>query len=279
MDNGRLEMTRSRGQYNISFATALIFLILPRQVFAFEEGFSWEKILPFWNWLSSFEKSDPGLVNFATIDAAPMVYALFVSLFIIVLAGIARFFLKFSIVPSEKVNARNILELIVEAVLYFAGDIIGPQGKKYLPLLGTLAIFILFSNLLGLVPGFAPCTANININLGMAVVVFVLYQFWGIREHGLSYFKHFIGPIWWLAPLYLPIEIVSHLARMLSLSVRLFGNMTGDHLVLAMFTSLVPFLLPVTSLALGAFVCLIQTLIFVALSMMYISLATEESEH
>ena len=248
-------------------------------LFASEEGFTWAELLPFWDWLSSFEKSNPALVDFTTLEAVPIIYAAFTSLLIISLALIARYVVKFNIIPSEKFNPRNFLELIVEAVLYFAVDIIGPRGKDFLPLMGALTLFILFSNLLGLVPGFTPCTGNININLGMAVVVFVLYNFWGIREHGWGYIKHFMGPVLWLAPLYMAIEIISHLARMLSLSVRLFGNMTGDHLVLSMFTGLIPPLVPIISLALGTFVSFIQALIFVVLSMMYVSLAIKETEY
>ena len=254
-----------------------IFFVSP--LFASEKGFTWAELLPIWDWLSSFEKNNPSLVDFTTIDAVPIIYATFTSLIIISLALIARFIIKFKVIPSEKFNSRNILELIVEGVLYFSVDIIGPKGKDFLPLMGTLTLFILFSNLIGLVPGFNPCTSNININLGMAVVVFVLYNYWGVREHRLSYIKHFLGPILWIAPLYMTIEIISHLARMLSLSVRLFGNMTGDHLVLSIFTGLVPFLVPIVSIALGAFFSFIQTLIFVVLSMMYVSLAVKEAGH
>jgi len=186
------------------------------------------------------------------------------------------------LVPSSRLTVRNIFELFTEMVLKFLDDIIGHRGKEFLPLVGTLGLFIFFSNLLGLVPGFLPPTDNLNTTLACALVVFFATHYYGLKTHGVKYFKHFLGPVLWLAPLMLIIEIISHLARVLSLSVRLFGNIMADHMLLGL-TLAAPMILPLflspLSLFLGVFVSFIQTFIFVLLSMIYISLAVEESEH
>jgi len=135
-------------------------------------------------------------------------------------------------------------------------------------------------NLLGLIPGFLPPTQKMNVTVGLAVVVFLSTHYFGVREHGLAYFRHFLGPIWWLAPIMLPIEIISHLARPMSLSLRLFGNITGDHAVVSGFMALVPVVVPAVFLGLGLFVSFMQAFIFTVLSMIYISGAVaHEEEH
>lgn len=186
------------------------------------------------------------------------------------------------LIPHDRLTIRNIFELFAEAVLKFLDDILGHRGREFLPLIGTLAVFILFSNLLGLVPGFLPPTDNLNTTVACALVVFVATHYYGVRTHGIKYLKHFLGPVLWLAPLMLPIELISHLARILSLSMRLFGNIMADHMLLTL-TLAAPLFLPLflspLSLVLGVFVSLIQTFIFSLLSMIYISLAIEEGEH
>ncbi len=186
------------------------------------------------------------------------------------------------LVPPDRLTIRNVFELFAEAVLKFLDDILGHRGREFLPLIGTLAVFILFSNLLGLVPGFLPPTDNLNTTVACALVVFVATHYYGVKTHGIKYLRHFLGPVLWLAPLMLPIELISHLARILSLSMRLFGNIMADHMLLAL-TLAAPLILPLflspLSLVLGVFVSLIQTFIFSLLSMIYISLAIEEGEH
>src|ERR1019366_8929012 len=142
---------------------------------------------------------------------------------------------------------------------------------KYLPLIGSLFLFILFSNLLSLIPGFLPPTASLKTNVALAVLVFVLTHVFGVATHGLKYFKHFMGPLWWLAPLMIPIEIVSHIARPVSLSMRLLGNITADHKVGAVFFALIPILIPTIFLGMGVFVALVQAVVFSLLSTIYIS--------
>lgn len=185
-------------------------------------------------------------------------------------------------IPSSKLTIRNAFELFIEVILKFLEDIIGPRGREFLPLIGTLGFFILFSNLLGLVPGFLPPTDNLNTTVACALIVFFATHYYGVKTHGFKYLKHFLGPIWWLSPLFVIIEIISHLARVLSLSMRLFGNIMADHTLLSL-TLLTPsfliILLPPLAMFLGIFFSLIQTFIFILLSMVYISLAIEEAEH
>jgi len=129
---------------------------------------------------------------------------------------------------------QNAVEAVLEFVLALIDDVIGPEGRRFLPLIATLGLFIFTSNLLGLVPGFTPPTDNVNTNLACALVVFFSYHWIGIRAHGLgAYLKHFAGPMPALAPLMVPIELISHLARPLSLTLRLFGNMLGGHILLS----------------------------------------------
>ena len=184
------------------------------------------------------------------------------------------------VLPEPRFTLRNLLEMILGFLVGIAEDILGHHAKKYMPLLGTCFLFILFMNLLGLVPGFVPPTDQMNITVGLAVVIFLSTHYYGVREHGVAYFKHFLGPVWWLAPIMLPIEIVSHLARPLSLSLRLFGNITGDHLVVGIFLGLVPFVVPSIFYGLGVFVSFMQAFIFTVLSMIYIAGAVaHEEEH
>jgi F-type H+-transporting ATPase subunit a len=184
-------------------------------------------------------------------------------------------------IPSDRLTFRNIFEIISEMFLNFLDDIVGPHGRRFLPLIGTLGCFILFSNLLGLVPGFVPPTSNLNTTVACALIVFFTTHYVGVRTHGFRYVKQFLGPVWWLAPIMLVIEVISHLARPLSLSMRLFGNIMADHMILALTLvapSFLVILFPPLSLALGVFVSVIQTLIFTILSMTYISFALAE-EH
>jgi F-type H+-transporting ATPase subunit a len=183
------------------------------------------------------------------------------------------------IVPPRKMNLRNFFEYTAEMVY---GMVEGAMGEKnaarFFPLIGTLWIFILFNNLIGLIPGFVAPTDTVKTNLGLALMVFLLTHVYGVKEHGLSYFKHFLGPSPLLIPLMLPIELISHIARPLSLTVRLMGNMMADHKVVMSFFALVPILVPLPFLLLGLLVCMIQALVFCTLTMVYIAMAVEH-EH
>jgi F-type H+-transporting ATPase subunit a len=185
-----------------------------------------------------------------------------------------------AIVPPRKFNLRNLFEMFSDAVLSLAEGVMGEKNaRKFLPIIGTFACFIFFSNCLALLPGFAPPTATLKTNFALSVTVFLLTHFYGVKEHGLKYFKHFLGPVWWLAPLMLPIELVSHFARPLSLALRLLGNIAADHKVVSAFFALVPLLLPVPFLILGVLVCIVQTLVFCLLSMVYIQGAVAHEGH
>lgn len=179
-----------------------------------------------------------------------------------------------ALIPSSKFSLRSLFELIVEGLSGLVESVMGKGHENMIPIIGSLFLYILFNNFLGLVPGFAPATDNLNATLACGLSVFVLYNAMGIKEHGLAYFKHFLGPMLLLAPLMLPIELISHLVRPMSLGLRLFGNMTGDHTVLAIFLNLVPVGVPVIFYLLGMFVCFVQAFVFSLLSMVYISLAT-----
>jgi F-type H+-transporting ATPase subunit a len=157
-------------------------------------------------------------------------------------------------------------------------EIIGHHSERYTPFLMTLTFFILISNLLGLIPGFESPTAVPVVPLGCAVCAFVYYQSQGFRQHGVAYLKHFMGPMWWLAIIMIPIEIISHLARMLSLTVRLYANMFAGDMVTWVFFSLVPIGVPIIFLGLHLGVSLLQTYIFILLTMVYLSGAVAE-EH
>jgi len=151
-------------------------------------------------------------------------------------------------------------------------------GDRYLAVIGAFTLFIFFSNVMGLFFFLNPPTSNPNVTFGLAGISFVLYNAIGIRKHGFGYVKHFLGPIWWLAPLFFVVELVSHAARWLSLGLRLFGNMTGEHMVSGVFNKLVPLLVPLPIMALGLFAAVIQTFIFIMLTTVYIA-GAEAEEH
>jgi F-type H+-transporting ATPase subunit a len=199
---------------------------------------------------------------------------LLVFLFLVVLFALVR--VRFS------VDNPGALQHVFEGAHGFvegqSQEIIGHHSERYTPFLMTLTFFILISNLLGLIPGFESPTAVPVVPLGCAVCAFVYYQSQGFRQHGIAYLKHFMGPMWWLAIIMVPIEIISHLARMLSLTVRLYANMFAGDMVTWVFFSLVPIGVPIIFLALHLGVSLLQTYIFVLLTMVYLSGAVAE-EH
>jgi len=179
-----------------------------------------------------------------------------------------------TIIPGK---LQNFMELIIETIDGFMVDTMGPHGRKFFPLVATLGIYILVSNLIGMIPGFESPTSNLNTNASMALSVFAITHIVGVRVHGVKYIKQFMGPVWWLTPLIMPIEIISHLARPLSLSVRLFGNIKGEDIVLAVILMLTPLLVPLPVFVLMIFTSFIQTIVFLILTMMYIAGAMEEA--
>ncbi|HEV3276357.1 MAG TPA: F0F1 ATP synthase subunit A [Terriglobia bacterium] len=174
---------------------------------------------------------------------------------------------------------QHIMEVFLQFTENMCDDVIGHDGGRYVALIGTLGLFVALCNLLGIFPSFATATGTIYVTLGCAVVAFLYYNYHGIRQHGiLGYLKHLSGPLWWLAFLILPVEVVSNTLRLLSLSVRLWANMMVGELIEHVFTSLVPLLVPAIFVGLHVFVSFLQAYIFMILPAVYISLAVSE-EH
>jgi len=168
-------------------------------------------------------------------------------------------------------------EVILEGVLNFSQGMVGEEALRFFPLIATLSLFIVTGNLIGLIPGFESPTANLNTTAALAITAVVYSELVGMKTHGAAYIKHFMGPLWWLAPLMLPIELISHLARMLSLSLRLFGNIRGEDILLAVLLGLVPYLVPVPIMLLAVFTSFLQAFIFVVLTLIYIQGALEHA--
>lgn len=190
-----------------------------------------------------------------------------------------------AVVPEERLSIRTFVELFVETCLSMMSGIMGPKAARhFLPLIGTCAFVILFSNVMGLIPGFTPPTDTLSTTVALASIIFVATHVYGLKENGLDHVKHLFGPIraWYALPLMalmFVIECISHLARPLSLSLRLMANMFADHLVLGVFLGLVPFLVPVPVMLLGTLVVVVQTLVFCILSTVYIGLAIQHDDH
>ena len=170
------------------------------------------------------------------------------------------------------------IELVFGGILGLSKDIIGAYERRFFPLLGTLFLYIFVGNILGLFPGFMSPTSNINVTASCALVVFVYYNYAGLKEHGfVKYMAHFAGPSAVIAPLLFVIEIISHFARPFSLSVRLFGNIFAEELIIGTLNSLFPFIISLPVMALGLFASTIQAFIFIVLTMVYLGGAVEHS--
>ena len=182
-----------------------------------------------------------------------------------------------ALVPSRR---QSVAEMIVQMFEGLVVEAVGPEGRKYVPVIGTVGIFIFACNLIGLVPGLMSPTSKLNVTVGCALVVFLYYHAQGVRSQGLRYFKHFLGPIPALAPLMLPIELISHFSRPVSLSMRLFCNIFAEELLIVIMASIIPFFLPLPFMAVAVFTSLIQAYVFVLLSCIYIAGAVaHEEEH
>jgi F-type H+-transporting ATPase subunit a len=209
---------------------------------------------------------------------------IFVALLLLVVGFIYRIktaSVSTAVIPDNKTTFRNLFEAISEFIYNLAKNIMGEkEAKTYFPMIVMIFLFIFSSNLIGLIPGFLPPTDNINTTVALGLFVFLYYNFHGIRVQGLvGHLKHFAGPVWYLAPLIFVLEIISHCVRPISLGLRLKGNMEGDHLVLSIFSGLVPYIVPLPFYVIGIFVCFMQAFVFTILTMVYISLATEHHDH
>jgi F-type H+-transporting ATPase subunit a len=190
-----------------------------------------------------------------------------------------------AIIPEDKLTLRTFFEAFIGVFYAMMVDMMGPKrAKRYFPIIGTSALFIFFSNFIGLIPGFNPPTSAWNITAGCAIVIFVMFNYYGIKENGLGYFKHLCGP--WLGPLGIPlnilvfvIEVLSLCFRPVTLSIRLMLNMAVDHLLTAIVFGMISLLVPIPILILSTLVCIVQVFVFCLLSSIYIALATEHEEH
>jgi F-type H+-transporting ATPase subunit a len=166
---------------------------------------------------------------------------------------------------------QQVMEYAISFVRGLVSDNVEHHPEKYVPLVGTLGIFVLLNNIFGLAP-LPSATGNWNVTLGCALVVFCYYNWHGMKEQGFfNYWGHFMGPVWWLAPLMFPLELLGLISRILSHSLRLFGNIAGEHLVASIFFGIMPLLLPVPMMFLGIFFGMIQAFVFIMLATIYIS--------
>ncbi|WP_324170780.1 F0F1 ATP synthase subunit A [Sulfurimonas sp.] len=198
-------------------------------------------------------------------------------------AGLALMLVKSAMSNLQLVpkGAQNFMEAYLGGVLQMGIDVMGKEdARRYLPLIATIGLFVGIANLIGVIPGFEAPTAFLEFALTLALVVFVYYNFEGIRRQGIvKYFKHFLGPVWWLYWLMFPIEIVSHFSRLVSLSFRLFGNVKGDDMFLMVILMLAPWLLPMIPFALLTFMAFLQAFIFMMLTTVYLGSAVAIEEH
>ncbi|MGQ9483807.1 MAG: F0F1 ATP synthase subunit A [Desulfosoma sp.] len=202
-----------------------------------------------------------------------VVYTWVVAAVLLILAKLAVS--RLELVPS---GGQNFFEMVLTGIEDFMVGITGEEGRFAFPLIATLGFFILLSNYMGMIPGFFAPTANINTTAACALIVVTFTHVIGVRFHGVKYIKHFMGPIWWLTPLIFPIELIGHTARVLSLSIRLFGNIFGEELVLAILFFLAGlYLAPLPIMFLGLFTGFVQAFIFCLLSSMYFAGAIEEA--
>ena len=214
------------------------------------------------------------ILGFFKVHIPPHVtYAWVVSLILLGLGLLAS--RRISLIPK---GAQNVFELIVGGLEEFMVEITGEEGRAFFPYIATVFLFIMFCNLIGLIPGFLSPTANINTTLSLALCTFAYTHYLGIKYHGAKYIKHFLGPIPALAPLFFPIEIIGHFARVLSLTLRLFGNIMGEDLVLAILLFLAGmFLAPLPMMFLAVFTSVVQAFVFTLLSMMYFAGSMEHA--
>lgn len=220
------------------------------------------------NWLQYIFHFDHHYVHVATAIAA--------SALILVMGLRARMALgsgEAAIAPAPSLSIRGFFELVTETTYSLAELVIGKDGGRYVPLAASIFTFVLINNLVGLIPGMTAATDNFNTSFAIGIFAFVYYNYIGLKYDGLNYLKHFLGPVWWLAWLILPIELISHGFRPLTLGLRLMGNITADHTVLSVFHDLTPIGVPVAFYMMGLIVSLIQAFVFALLTLVYVMLA------
>lgn len=227
---------------------------------------------PYLFFVKLFELFGEGASHFAH-EYPYVVYSWVLMVFLIVVGFLAGKGVQ--MIPGK---LQNVLELVISGIENFMVETIGEEGRWLFPLAATVFIYIFIGNLIGIIPGFFPPTANLNTTASCALTVVVFTHVIGIKYHGAAYVKHFLGPVWWMSPLIFIIEIIGHLARILSLSFRLFGNMMGHEIVLAILFGLAgAFFAPLPIMALGIFVAFVQGFVFFLLSIIYFQGAMEHA--
>lgn len=195
-----------------------------------------------------------------------------------------------AVLPDEGITLRNLFEGLLNFLTGIAETAMGEHWRRYFPIAGTIFFFVFITNLLGLVPGLGGATSNANTGWAWAVIAYLTYNYVGIREHGWKYVYHLMGPSMWepeiggkkwhvrpLAPVFLPLEFVLHLARILTLAVRLAANIFADHAVINVWLGLIPIVVPAIFMGLGLIVSFMQAFVFALLTMIYIGEALEEA--
>lgn len=227
--------------------------------------FNWTQLVP--------EIGSLPAVGHHYIHVATMVVSVGILVFVALIARAKLGAGESAVSPAKSFGVKAFFEALTEFIVSICDMVMGEEGRRFAPMFATIFLFIFTNNLIGLLPGMTASTDNINTTLALGLFVFVAYNFYGFKEHGISYLKQFMGPLLLLAPLMVIIELVSHFVRPISLGLRLQGNMVGDHTVLGIFLSLVPYIVPVIFYFLGLFVCFMQAFVFTMLSMIYVSMA------
>lgn len=210
----------------------------------------------------------------------PIGGAIGIAIVLILLAMMVRGRIARGVEPEGRLTLPLVVEVFLSYFYDLAKSVMGPErARKYYTFIGTSALFVFFCNAVALIPGFPVPTSSLNITWGCALVVFIMFNAYGIAANGGAYFKHLAGPAWYLAWLIFPIEIISLCVRPVTLAVRLMLNMSVDHLLLSIFVGFAAILLPLPVMALGVIVILVQTLVFALLTTIYIGLATEDMRH
>lgn len=231
--------------------------------------------------------SGPNFLSYVTADPdyQKLIGAAFVGSVLVFLGGSLSKGLKNSsgiekeLIPQEKPGLFGVVDFALEAFIKFFDSILGSHNRKHLPFVASLFFFIFISNLLGLIPGVPAITTTVWVTVSMAILVFVYFNWYGVKEQGLvGYLKHFCGPLLIMAPIIFPVEMLSVCMRVLTLNLRLYWNITADHMVLDIFTELLGPILPIPFYLLGTFVSFMQAFVFATLTMIYILLAIDHGE-
>jgi F-type H+-transporting ATPase subunit a len=181
------------------------------------------------------------------------------------------------VAPANRFSLRGLFEVITEFITNLSDSVIGVEGRHFVPLFAAVFTFVYANNMLGMLPGLVPATENMNMTSAMAILVFLGYNFVGIQHHGIGYIKHFLGPMPILIPFMLPLEILSHLVRPFSLSMRLSNVLAGDHAVVGVFVDLTKVIGPLPFYMLGLIVAFVQAFVFTLLSMVYVKMANDHA--